>query len=100
MLHPPTTFCKISDHSSQTIRFLCLEEACSSDRLICHLCVRDRHRKHSLANLDKYIDPLARLGMNSQCSEREKCSSTFQETITAITEVINHPLSPGKKSLE
>lgn len=67
-----STFCKHPDHNSQPIRFLCLEDSCKQDRLICHFCVRDRHRKHSLANLEKYIEPLARLGMNSQTENREK----------------------------
>jgi hypothetical protein len=48
--------------------------------------VRDSHRKHSLANLEKYIEPLARLGMNSQYPDREKCCSNLQDAITAITD--------------
>ena len=53
------------DHSSQRLKYLCLESACDQHRVLCRKCVNEDHRKHKVGVIDKLIEPLNKLCMNS-----------------------------------
>ena len=59
-------FCaKKPEHSNQRLKYLCLESSCGHHRVLCRKCVNEDHRKHKVGVIDKLIEPLNRLCMNS-----------------------------------
>lgn len=68
--------CLKEQHGRLPVRYLCLDEQCKGKRLLCQVCIRDGHSKHSRSNFDPLVDPLARLGMNYDPS-RSSCLGTF-----------------------
>ena len=61
--HASSICSKGPSHSS--IQYFCLESTCSNDRLLCRACIAASHRKHKVGIIDKLIEPLNRLNMNS-----------------------------------
>ena len=42
-------------HKPHKIQYVCLENACMLNRLICRQCLRESHRKHKIGVIDKLI---------------------------------------------
>ena len=59
-------FCnKQEQHNSQRVRYICLEDSCMLNRMLCKQCVNEDHRRHKVGVIDKLVAPLNRLCMNS-----------------------------------
>lgn len=80
--------CPISNHHQHPIRFICLEKKCVSDRLICIYCIRQRHQKHSIANIERYMNPLAKLGVHSHLQDAQRYKQDMDQTYRNIAEVL------------
>lgn len=73
-------------HNNQMIQYICLDSSCLKNRLLCKQCVEESHRKHRVGIIDKLIEPLNRLNMNSNEHSHEDYNY-LNERLKAICEV-------------
>lgn len=63
--HEPTTCRYAEEHDNNPLRYICLENQCQLNRLLCKTCLKNSHAKHNKWPIDKLIFPLDRLSMHS-----------------------------------
>lgn len=76
--------CNKQGHHSQRIQYLCLDDNCSTSRLLCRSCINESHRKHKVGVIDKVIEPLNRLNMNSCYRSSEEDYDYLKARILSI----------------
>jgi hypothetical protein len=68
------------------------------NRLLCKRCVHESHRKHKVGVIDKLIEPLNRLNMNS-CYEHSHADYNYlSDRLKAICEVPPFSSRSGRNS--
>jgi hypothetical protein len=92
-------FCSKKGQSGhQMVKYICLEASCGLDRVLCEKCVHEGHRKHKVGIIDKLIEPLNRLGMNSGCENSESDFLYLQDKLKEVCDVSIVPFRSGKSS--
>ncbi len=57
--------CGVTAHEKNSIQYFCLDELCFNKRLFCHACAKLDHKKHRIGRIDRLIEPLSLLNINS-----------------------------------
>lgn len=85
-------------HNNQQIQYICLEASCVLNRLLCRRCVNESHRKHKVGIIDKLIEPLNRLNMNSFYEHSIDDYNYLSDRLRGICDVPLGPSRNGKNS--
>lgn len=57
--------CKVPTHEDKMVQYFCLDELCFNKRLFCQACAKLDHKKHRIGRIDRLIEPLSLLNINS-----------------------------------
>ncbi len=74
-------YCKLPQHQNNLVQYFCLDELCFNKRLFCHACAKLDHKKHRIGRIDRLIEPLSLLNINSF---HEDSQSIFEEMMKKI----------------
>ena len=81
--------CKIPAHDKNPVQYFCLDELCFNKRLFCQACAKLDHKKHRIGRIDRLIEPLSLLNINSF---HEDSQAIYEELTKKIQDFYGVPL--------
>ncbi len=73
--------CGVITHEKNPIQYFCLDELCFNKRLFCHACAKIDHKKHRIGRIDRLIEPLSLLNINSFHEDSEAIHEELSKKI-------------------
>ena len=92
--------CKVLSHEDKLVQYFCLDEHCFNKRLFCQACAKLDHKKHRIGRIDRLIEPLSLLNINSFHEDSSQIYSELKKKIDDFYEVILFFLSRLSVTLE
>ena len=80
--------CKVLSHDDKLVQYFCLDELCFNKRLFCQACAKLDHKKHRIGRIDRLIEPLSLLNINSFHEDSSQIYSELKKKIDDFYEVI------------
>lgn len=87
LIDKESPLCKVPAHQQNLIQYFCLDELCFNKRLFCNACAKMDHKKHRIGRIDRLIEPLSLLNINSFHEDSEAIYNELKSKIEGFYDV-------------